>query len=483
LGFTIAFLIWIAGTACLMYLDREKGIRVSRALWLPVLWLWIIGSRPLSAWMSIWFGIGPGGAMQMGQATLDAQLDGSPMDAAFFLLLLVAGIAVLFKRKPRTMALLKANGPILLYFSYTMLSCLWSPFPDVALKRWIKDLGELAMVLIIVTEAEPLAAMRRVFSRVGVILFSASILLIRYSWWGRGFEPGGDPMNTGVTTNKNTLGLTIFTIALGVVWSLLHALRAKHQPERTRQIVARAAMMLLALVVLGMAHSATSIACLMLGTMLIVLTQLPFIRGFPSRVHGLMCLLLLCGAVAMIFGGSAGVAGALGRDATFTGRTEIWAAVIPLCPNPLIGAGFESFWNSFGRDVPGLSEVQRGLNSAHDGYIEVYLNLGVLGVSLIVLLLGSGYRKACASFRNSSEIGGLALAYVATSLIYSVTEAGFRIMTPTWFLLLLSVVSAHGATAGLLGSAAPTPTAVRVRRPRLWVDSEEPDLPAIPGDR
>ena len=165
-----------------MYLDREKGIRVSRALWLPVLWLWIIGSRPLSAWMSIWFGIGPGGAMQMGQATLDAQLDGSPMDAAFFLLLLVAGIAVLFKRKPRTMALLKANGPILLYFSYTMLSCLWSPFPDVALKRWIKDLGELAMVLIIVTEAEPLAAMRRVFSRVGVILFSASILLIHYSW-------------------------------------------------------------------------------------------------------------------------------------------------------------------------------------------------------------------------------------------------------------------------------------------------------------
>ncbi len=33
-------------------------------------------------------------------------------------------------------------------------------------------------------------------------------------------------------------------------------------------------------------------------------------------------------------------------------------------------------------------------NEAHNGYIEVYLNLGWLGLGLIALILGQGYRRA-----------------------------------------------------------------------------------------
>jgi hypothetical protein len=40
------------------------------------------------------------------------------------------------------------------------------------------------------------------------------------------------------------------------------------------------------------------------------------------------------------------------------------------------------------------------------------------------------------------------LAFVATSAIYSVTEAGFRILTPTWICLLLAALAPSGGVTG-----------------------------------
>ena len=50
----------------------------------------------------------------------------------------------------------------------------------------------------------------------------------------------------------------------------------------------------------------------------------------------------------MSFGVEESVVHALGRKTDFTGRTDIWRAVIPLARNPVIGVGFESFWNESG---------------------------------------------------------------------------------------------------------------------------------------
>ena len=45
----------------------------------------------------------------------------------------------------------------------------------------------------------------------------------------------------------------------------------------------------------------------------------------------------------MLFGGD-DVVHAMGKSTDFTGRMPIWETVIPMSPNPLVGAGFESFW-------------------------------------------------------------------------------------------------------------------------------------------
>jgi len=82
------------------------------------------------------------------------------------------------------------------------------------------------MVLIVVTDRQPMAALRRLFSRTAFIMLPASILLIKYYGnLGRAFDPYGWMELTGVATNKNSLGVVTFVLLLGVVWRILSLVR------------------------------------------------------------------------------------------------------------------------------------------------------------------------------------------------------------------------------------------------------------------
>jgi exopolysaccharide production protein ExoQ len=466
MAFKIAFLIFAIGVGFLFHLDRDKSIRTSKALWLPVIWLWIIGSRPASAWLWVWFGIGGGTG-----GGLDAQLDGSPVDAVIFLLLLLAAIGVLLRRKSKVRAYLKSSYPVLLYYGYCLASCLWSPFPEVACKRWLKAVGDLVMVLVVLTDPQPMEALRRVSARVGFILMPASLLLIRYSTIGRGFDEDGNPSNLGVTTNKNTLGLITWVMCLASIWSFRSLYIARKQPNRNKRLVAHGALVLSGLAVLVLAHSATSVSCTVLGTGLLFLSGLSWVRQQPRRLNTVVLGLAALTSVGMVFDLKGAILHALGRKPDLTGRTVIWQRIIPMARNPIIGAGFESFWNA---SAPILHRIKgpegrmfQNLNTSHNGYIDAYLNLGLVGVALIALILLSGYVRANGAFLRDREIGGLSLAFLATCAVYSVTEAGFRILTPSWMFLLIAVVSAGGLSKGGIRMYAAELLPSRRSRPKI----------------
>jgi len=475
---SLANLICACGIAGLFYLNRDDSVRTSKALWLPVSYLWLIGSRPVSVWLGM---TPPSGT--------NVQLEGSPLDALFFGLLLAAALVVLIRRGKRTRCFLTANWPILIYFFFCLISVTWAYYPDVAFKRWIKAIGDLAMVLIIVTDAQPVAALRRLISRVGFLLLPTSVLFIKYYGdLGRGYTPDGEQMNVGVSTNKNSLGLIVLVVSLVTLWNVRSLLIHKDEPNRGRRLVAQGTLLAFGLALFGMANCATCIACFIIGGGLILATGLRAIRSRPARVHALCLTIVLVGGGISLFGGQAGVVHALGRDTTLSGRTEIWAAVIPAVPNPVVGAGFESFWIG-----PGVQKMARvlsasgwwrpeSLNEAHDGYIEVYLNLGWIGVCLIALILITGYRHASRAFQRDPELGSLFLAYVLTGAIYSITEAGFRFLSLSWIFLLLAVVGASGVAAGffddgtrqICSSRGATAASDTIRRKRQAVDTASP---------
>jgi exopolysaccharide production protein ExoQ len=431
---SLASLVYACGIAGLFYLDRDKDVRTSKALWLPVLYLWIIGSRPISAWLG-------------NTSSSDTQLEGSPIDAAFFGLLLVAAVCVLVHRWRRTLIFINAYFPIpiLIYFAFCLLSVCWSDYPGPAFKKWIKAVGDLAMIVVILTDEQPLAALRRLFSRTGFILLPISVLFIKYyPNLGRGYDQWtGGQMNHGITLDKNMLGVITFVLSLGALWRVVALLRPDQRiPDRRRHLLAQGALLAIGISLLIDANSATSIVGFTVGAGLLLSTSTRFVRRHPAAVHVLVLLLFVTAGLVVLLGGRASVTHALGRNPNMTGRTEIWAAVLSMAPNWLVGAGFESFWVNPSARARILAIFHLPLNEAHNGYIEVYLNLGWVGLSLMGLVLIDGYRRAVKAFRHEPTLGSLLVAYILAAITYSVTEAGFRMMQPNWIFFLLAVMAA-----------------------------------------
>jgi O-antigen ligase len=330
------------------------------------------------------------------------------------------------------------------------LSVIWSDFPGVAFKRWIKAIGDLVMILIVVTDEEPIAALSRLFSRTGFILLPLSVLFIKY-YPGLGRFYGawdGGQVNTGVTLDKNMLGVITFVLSLGTLWRVLGLLRSdEKKTNRRRQLLAQGTLLAFGIWLLITANSATSLVSFILGAGLLLTTNLRFIRRHTAAVHVLVLLLALTFSLIILLGGRADMAHALGRQANLA-RMDIWEAIIPMASNPVVGAGFESFWvNPHLQQRLAVLFPNLPLNEAHDGYIEVYLELGWVGLGLIGLILVDAYRRSVKAFRREPALGGLLLAYSLTAVIYSVTEAGFRMLNPIWIFFLLSVIEASWIAA------------------------------------
>ena len=436
---SLALLICTVGIAGLFWLDRDKTARASKAVWLSVLWMGINASRSIAAWMA-------------GKPVSAATATGSdsPADQFVAAALIGLGIMVIASRGRESRMLLRRSWPILIYFSYCLASALWSDFPGQGLKRWVKAVGELVMVLVIATDPHPITALKKLFSRVGFVLLPVSVLMLKYyPLLSHGYDQWGRQMNVGAATDKNMLGVGTFVLAMGALWQVIRLLVIKDQPNRGRHLLAQGILLGFGISLLFTAHSATAGACFVLGAIFMLAMSLPLFRRRPARVHALVMAILLLGGIAAALGGEGAAVEALGRNPDLTGRTEVWHLLLPMVPNPLLGAGFENFW--FGPRVAHIWFAQGGIfygiNEAHDGYLEVYLNLGLIGVGLIVAILVRGYRSAIQSFRSDPMFGNLMLAYILTAVIYSITEAGFRMLDPIWFLLLLSVLVSEKARA------------------------------------
>lgn len=424
----------MVGILGLFYLNRDKSAHTSAALWIPVIWFSLADSRPAS----VWLGIGPA------TPSISQQMDGTPADRLVFTILIVVGLAVLIRRGRRSLSVLANNWPILLYFFYCLLSVLWSDFPDIAFKRWIKATGEVVMILIVVTDGQPIAALRRLFSRVGFVLMPVSVLLIKYyPYLGRIYNAWtGEPENTGASLNKNMLGVTTLVLGLGTLWQVSLLWKKSDQPDRVRRLAAQCILLGFVIWLLINAHCATCGACFAFGAGLILATRLDTIRRRPAAVHALVLGALLVGGLAVLTGGDEGMIHAMGRNSNLTGRTEVWQRVISMAPNAVVGAGFESFWLGPRLDKLWHSGYAFAINEAHNGYIEVYLELGWIGIVLILLILIHGYRSCIAAFRVDPNSGSLMLAYVLTAPLYNITEAGFRMLHPEWSFLLLAIIFA-----------------------------------------
>ena len=425
IGFLFILWLWVR--------DRKWRPMTSVALWVPLLWILVIGSRPVSLWLG-------GGATT---DNVEDYLEGSPLDRNVFLLLIVAGLVVLLRRRVDWGGVFARNRWLFAFFLYCGISVMWADYPFVSLKRWVKDCGNVLMVLILVTEKDPVQATKALLARYTYFAIPLSVVFIKYfADIGRYYNRWTwEPVYCGVTTEKNSLGIVVLVCGLFLVWDLIEMRTAGVRKTDRMDLLGRVILFLMAFWLIDKADSSTALVCLILGIVVLVYMRPPLavrrarhLGAYSLAIGILIALLYSFPSIAGWF------TGMLGRDTTLTGRTDLWAEFLSEPINPLLGTGYQSFWLG-PRAEHYWEKYYWHPNQAHNGYLETYLNGGFIGVCLLLAMIVSAGGNLKQGLLRADGYSTFCFSFLFVSLVENITEALFNRMSPVWFILLLAVLN------------------------------------------
>jgi exopolysaccharide production protein ExoQ len=313
------------------------------------------------------------------------------------------------------------------------------------------------MVLIVMTEPDPVEAVKAMFRRIAYLAVPLSIVLIKYFGdIGRQFTHSGEMMFVGATTHKNSLGILCAILIIVFLWHLRHNRRPATAYER---IDRRIHILLLLMMgwLMYKADSATSTMCCIIGIMVIYGMELPVMQRNYRHIGAVIITLLVIGALLEYsFDIWQVILTSLGRDATLTGRTVLWQQVLAMHTSPLFGTGYDSFW--LGDRVEKFWAMYSWKpNQAHNGFLETYLNLGWIGLILLLGIIFSTYRKIATRMVDRSPYQVLRLSLFVVALLSNLTEAYFKGLAEIWFSFLLIAVEYPRPAPQRQAAGAPAP--------------------------
>ncbi|WP_293101884.1 O-antigen ligase, partial [Moorena sp. SIO3I6] len=134
--------------------------------------------------------------------------------------------------------------------------------------------------------------------------------------------------------------------------------------------------------------------------------------------------------------------GAIGKDATLTGRTELWPFVLDMInKQPWLGYGYGSFWNGFnGESAYVWRAVLWPAPNAHNGLLDLWLALGILGVSIYLIGFSFSLLRAIAWLRVSKTSENLwPLLFLTYTVLANITETSVMIQNNIFWVLYTSV--------------------------------------------
>jgi exopolysaccharide production protein ExoQ len=421
-------------------LDFKEQRRVSSSLWIPFLWLADCATKPLDLWIYPHQGVAFSQRIAWEQRLSSIEVfQSNPLERAFFLVLMCAGLIVLSKRKKDFSFQLAKNGGLAIFYLYALVSVGWSDYQGLAIKRWIRLAGDLIMAMIILTEVDPGEALDQILRRFAILFIPLSIVLIKYNETiGRIYTTYGRQMWIGVTGHKNQLGQLCAICGVFLLRRLL-----KKWP---RIDLLDALLFLLTVYLIIGSDSETALIIFSLGALLVAFQFLlkgdtrKFRRGivfciiFVLALQGVL-IAFLDTSITDLFLSSTG------RDASFTGRVPLWQELIRIgSQRPILGSGYGSFWSSTA--IYDLWEKVRWTPvSSHNGYIDIFMNLGLVGLLSLFVLLFHAYRNISRSIETDKEFGNLIFIFFIVILVQNITESTLSIANSfLWILILISSV-------------------------------------------
>lgn len=343
------------------------------------------------------------------------------------LFLLVAALAVSAGSQN-----LKLNMPyvisFILFFGWSTLSVLWALAPLLAASRLALQIMIAASIyLSFAVVKDPRKILEPVFWLVVVSVF-ANVVSVA-------IRPPGPIGHEGIFEHKNNLGgfcvvaimLAVYRLSWGNTIGKLTALLII--PICLGLIVASLSKTSAGLLPICLA---SGFAGCVIARWLRISTAIQF---FGVVVLAAIGLFLTESMLGLDFWDLAGMATG---DATFTGRTEIWAFTLDqVMHRPIAGFGFRSFWQ-IGGDSPALATggaFTARTAHAHNGYIDIMLHGGVVALILFLPLLVAGLHLAGRIADRSLIAGSACLSFMVFFIIYNLLETSWFLGTNVVFII------------------------------------------------
>jgi exopolysaccharide production protein ExoQ len=335
--------------------------------------------------------------------------------------------ALIFVQRQSILPGITNSGLLLSLCGLAIASAAWSSEPVFTLRRGILLLATTILGIYVGSRFD-WDEQLNLFAWMGVVSVVGSFLMVfllpQYGLshdmhWGNW---------KGLFPHKNALGqqmdFAILTFAIG---------KPKGLPRGVLSASLAGAALLLFL-----SHSMTSIALaavIACAYPILWLVRLKKRRTLPLWVP----LVPVFAAVAWFIASNSGaILDILGRDSTLTGRRDLWPAVIDaIKERPLFGYGYAVFWrwglSGDARDL--LTSIHwNGIMQAHNGYLELCLDLGLSGLLLFVWGFVAAARRAMKLFhREPNRATRWAVMYLLFFALYNLFEGSLmQLYTFLW---------------------------------------------------
>jgi O-antigen ligase len=205
------------------------------------------------------------------------------------------------------------------------------------------------------------------------------------------------------------------------------------------------------------------IICIVILFVLILLTQaktalvyfvlgllaFPFVRAFiknraKRRKIVTFALLVFGGLAVWTYYHWEGFTDSLGKDPELTGRFALWAlSVTWIAEKPLLGYGYDAFWSDYYGPAAEFRAASGWLTAphAHNGIINLWLDLGLIGVLLLVVSFIDVFRRAVEMAKASTNVEEIwPIAFLAFYLLYSISETTFLPRNDLLWILYVSLM-------------------------------------------
>lgn len=345
----------------------------------------------------------------------------------------IYGVAIFLVVARAKTSILVAKSSLLIWLLPILatLSFLWSDFPDESLRKGITTLQTSCFGVYFASRFTPkqqLQILAWVFGIVAVVS-----LLFGIAFRGAAIEAGANAgAFRGPFTQKNLLARIA---VLGAIVFLINAIQSQH-----RRVILWGGFVLNALLII----LTTSKTALLLLLMIIFL--LPFYKALRWKTTitipiTIIVVLVSSSLAIMILSNWEASLNAIGRDPSLSGRTGLWEASIEkILEHPWLGYGYQAFW----REGGGAEEIW-GVEGykpphAHNGFINMPLDLGLIGLSVFLLTLLVNYIRAIACLRSGKTLIGLwPIYYITFFFMYNHSENTIIEHNSIFWALLVSV--------------------------------------------